>query len=442
MKVLQVNAYDIEGGAARAAYRIHRSLVEHGATTGLDCKMRVIGKLTDDPTVLGGLPATDGRLSRRLWRRIRPRLTGLPHRGFRSGNPTMHSTAWPATGLGAELRARHQRGELDLVNLHWLGDDTLSIEEIAQLPFPVVWTLHDQWAFCGAEHYTDLPDASAPEALPERFARGYDPESRPAHESGPDVNRRTWLRKRRHWRRPIELVCPSTWMADCARRSTLARDWPITVIPNPVDLRIWAPVDQRVARSLLRLPPEVPLILFGALRGTADPRKGAGLLLEALHLLRGQVSGTRLERLELVIFGQSRPATPPALGFPIHFSGRLHDDVSLRLLYAAADLFVIPSLQDNLPNTGVEAHACGTPVVAFRTGGLGDIVEDGVTGELADPFVPASLAAAMRRVLEDPRRASPMRAAARARAERWWAPERVAALYAEVYARAQAKAKG
>jgi glycosyltransferase involved in cell wall biosynthesis len=178
------------------------------------------------------------------------------------------------------------------------------------------------------------------------------------------------------------------------------------------------------------------LVLFGAVGGTKDPRKGADLLLHALQLLRAQVSGTALEQLELVVFGQSRPSDPPDLGFPIHYSGRLHDDLSLRLHYAAADVFVIPSRQDNLPGTGLEAHACGTPVVAFRTGGLVDIVDDRCTGALAEPFEPESLAAAIRWVLEDPQRRQQLGAAARQRAERLWDPARVAGLYVEVYRQA------
>jgi len=234
----------------------------------------------------------------------------------------------------------------------------------------------------------------------------------------------------------MHIVCPSHWLADCACRSTLMAHWPITVIPNPIDLAVWAPCDQAQARALLGLPADRPLVLFGAMGGSIDPRKGAELLLEALQRLRGQVAGTPLEQLELVLFGQSRPAQALDLGFPIHYSGQLHDDLSLRLLYAAADVFVIPSRQDNLPNTGLEAHACGTPVVAFATGGLVDIVDDCVTGALAEPFDPLSLAVAIRRVLEDPQRRRQLGAAARQRAERMWDPKRVAGLYAEVYRQA------
>jgi glycosyltransferase involved in cell wall biosynthesis len=210
------------------------------------------------------------------------------------------------------------------------------------------------------------------------------------------------------------------------------------VIPNPINLTVWAPCDQAKAqaRAPLGLPAVRPLVLFGAIGWGADPRKGADLLLEALQRLRSQVAGTPLEQLELVVFGQSRPAQPPDLGFPIHYSGPLHDDLSLRLLYVAADVFVISSRQDNLPNTGLEAHACGTPVVAFRTGGLVDIVDDRVTGALAEPFDPTSLAASIRWVLDDPQRRRQLGAAARQRAEQLWDPARVAGLVAEVYRQA------
>ena len=168
--------------------------------------------------------------------------------------------------------------------------------------------------------------------------------------------------------------------------------------------------------------------------GGKDPRKGIDLLVAALALLRTEPN---LQNLQLVVFGQLAPQSPAQLGFPVHYTGHLHDDLSLRALYSAADVMVIPSRQDNLPNTGLEAHACGTPVVAFNTGGLPDIVVDRVTGALAEPFEPASLAAAIRWMLEDPERRKTFGHSARQRAVQLWNPARVAQMYEQVFEQAR-----
>ena len=136
-----------------------------------------------------------------------------------------------------------------------------------------------------------------------------------------------------------------------------------------------------------------------------------------------------------MVFGQHEPHSPPRLGFQTHYTGHLHDDLSLRVLYSAADVMVVPSRQEVFGQTASEAHACGIPVVAFDTGGLPEIVEDSVTGALAEPFDPQALATAIRWVLEDPQRRRALGVAARDRAERLWAPARVAGLYADVYRR-------
>lgn len=318
---------------------------------------------------------------------------------------------------------RTNRSDADLVHLHWVQGEMLSIADIARIRKPIVWTLHDMWAFCGAEHYTN----------DYRWRDGYRRDNRPVHESGFDLNRHTWLRKLKHWRQPLQIVCPSQWLADCVRASALMHEWPVAVVPYPIDLNRWQPIDQALARQLLGVPQDCPLLLFGAMGGGNDPRKGIDLLFAALDHLRHEPS---LQSLQLVVFGQLAPQSPPQLGFPVHYIGHLHDDLSLRTLYSASDAFVIPSRQDNLPNTGLEAHACGTPVVAFNTGGLPDIVADRVTGALAEPFESASLAEAIRWVLEDSPLCRALGAAARERAERLWAPSRVAGQYAEVYERA------
>jgi glycosyltransferase involved in cell wall biosynthesis len=172
------------------------------------------------------------------------------------------------------------------------------------------------------------------------------------------------------------------------------RDWPVSVVPNCLDTERWKPMDQGLARSLLGLPPEVPLLLFGAMGGGRDPRKGFDLLAEALKHLRGEIPG-----LELVVFGQLAPREPPDLGFPIHYTGHLHDDLSLRALYSAADALVVPSRQEAFGQTASEAQACGTPVVAFDIGGLPDIVDHKVTGYLAKAFDVRDLANGIQYVL-------------------------------------------
>lgn len=419
MNVLQINQSDLSGGAARAAYRIHQSLVHHGASLEIQSQTRVLQKLSHDPTVIGNPLKTNP-----LWRRIRPRIINQVYRNFNTQNPVLHSIAFLKTGLGKEL----SDASADIFHLHWLGNNTLSVEEIGKLSKPLVWTLHDQWAFCGAEHYVNLPPFKD-----ERYIEGYTADNRPSHEKGPDLNRWTWQRKCQAWQKPIHIVCPSNWLANCARKSALMKDWPIVVIPNPIDLETWSPFDQTQARKVFNLPVDLPLILFGAIGGTYDPRKGSELLQAALHYLKDLVSNTYLSSLELVIFGQGRPQSVPDFGFPVHFMGHLRDDVSLRLLYLAADVMVIPSRLDNFPNTGLEAHACGTPVVAFRYSGLTDVVTDGITGMLAEPFEPESLAQAILMVIKEPDRRKEMGRAARVKAESVWSPEVVAKQYAELY---------
>jgi glycosyltransferase involved in cell wall biosynthesis len=214
------------------------------------------------------------------------------------------------------------------------------------------------------------------------------------------------------------------------------RDWPVTVIPNPIDTKIWRPVDKRHARQLLKLPPEAPILLFGALGGEEDPRKGFDLLRDALQHLRGRREGLDLNGLELVVFGKLAPSQETPLGFPIRHTGYLHDDERLRLLYTAADAVAVPSRLEAFGQTASEAHACGTPVVAFNTGGLADIVAHRETGYLAEPFDVQDLAAGIEWVLGARANGRDLGSAAYKRACRLLDSPIVASQYADVYARA------
>ena len=405
MRVVHLSTADLNGGAARAAYRIHKALQGNGIKSEM-----LVNEASSGDWSVHGPGGKLGKATSRLRRYLASPLKALLH----TGNPVLHTPAIVPSGWPGKLNV----SDADVVHLHAVHDEMLSIADIGRINKPLVWTLHDMWAFCGAEHYSD--DG--------RWREGYRPGNRPTHESGFDLNHWTWLRKRKHWRRPISIVTPSRWLADCASNSVLMHDWPVTVVPNCLDTDRWQPLPQSLARQLLGLPAEGPLLLFGAIGGSQDPRKGFDLLLEALAQLR-----ERQPRLQLVVFGELSPPDPPDLGFSVHYIGHLHDDLSLRALYSAADLFVLPSRQDNLPNTALEAQACGTPVVAFKTGGLPDIVDHRCTGYLAQPYEPQDLAAGIAWVLEDRLRLQALHNAARRRAEQLWNPARVAGLYLGIY---------
>ncbi|MCX7429690.1 MAG: glycosyltransferase family 4 protein [Planctomycetia bacterium] len=417
MKVVHLNYSDSIGGAARAALRIHQAV----RGVGVDSKLLVNRAVLSDPTVID--PATaPGRLLGKARRILATPWQSLP----KGGSPGLHSPACIPSRWASRLNA----SAADVVHLHWINCEMMSIADIGRLTKPVVWTLHDMWAFCGAEHYTDGF----------RWREGYSATNRPAQESGFDLDRWTWRRKQRHWRRPLQIVTPSRWLAGCVEQSALMGDWPVTVIPNPVDTEVWRPVDKLIARQKLNLPQTAPILLFGALGGDEDPRKGYDLLRDALQHLRGRINGMELNGLELnglelVVFGQLAPTQQTPLGFPVRHTGYLHDDEKLRLLYNAADAVAVPSRLEAFGQTASEAHACGTPVVAFNTGGLADIVAHRQTGYLAAPFDVQDLAAGIEWVLGAKASGPDLGIAARERACRLWDTSVVARQYAELYAR-------
>lgn len=416
MRVVHVCASDIIGGAARAAFRIHSSLQDIAA---VDSMMLVRGRASDDINVKVYAPK---RLSLVNFfnSALKRRVSDLYWSSFVTSNKVMHSRADIRTGLLSNLNYM----PCDLVHLHWLGPNTMSIEEIGQINRPVVWTLHDMWAFNGAEHYV-------PDGLGARFRSGYTPVNRTAGEDGPDMNRSVWSRKEEAWKNPMTIVCPSRWLADCAGDSALFRKWPVHCIPNPLDLQRWKPFPKEHARDLLGLPQDKRIVLFGAIGGEADPRKGADLLRQALTQLKKQGK----EDLQLVIFGQSQPEKAPLAEYPMTYLGRINDDFTMIAIYSAADVMVVPSRQEAFGQTASEAHACGVPVVAFKVGGLPDIVDHRTTGYLAEPYDVESLAAGIAWVLGNGERRFALANSSRDAAVRKFSAPVVAKSYADLYER-------
>lgn len=381
MKVLHVNAFDGGGGAARAAMRLHQGL----CAQGVDSLFASVKKGIGGPGVVSPL-GTGRQVLALAKRQVAWRIAQLQKT---PNNPIIHSLGLFSSGLGAWINS----SDVDIVNLHWVCAETLSLGEIARIEKPIVWTMHDMWPFMGAEHYDDIEH-------PGRWKRPYTAANRPPGASGPDLDLKVWARKARLWSgKTFNLVAPSTWLAHCALESNLMGHQPCEVIHNPLDTAAFARIDRNVARELLGLPQNRKLILFGALGATSDRRKGYDLLVEALRFFeRNHEAGG----VELVVFGGPNSGGIPSVGLPCHFLGTFADEISLRLVYSAADIFVAPSRQDNLPNTVVEASACGVPTAAFDIGGMSDIVTDSETGVLVAPFDANALAAGMARLLRAP----------------------------------------
>ena len=412
--VLHLSTYDITGGASRAAYRLHTGLRQ----LDVPSRMLVRQKTSDDPDVLlaARLPEATWH---RAWRKAAPYLDDLPRRLLRTSNVTPISPAWLPGPTAGDIR----RIAPAILNLHWVCGGFVAPENLSRLRAPIVWTLHDQWPFCGGEHYTGDD---------RRFQAGYRAGNRPAEERGVDVNRWVWSRKQRAYSRIERLVAvaPSRWLAALASTSVLLRDRRIVHIPYGIDHRRFQPIDRSLARRLLGLPGDRRIVLFGAFGGVNNPRKDFKLLATAL---RAGAADGRFKDTELVIFGSGAEGVAFDVGIPARSLGVLHDDISLALVYSAADVYVATTTADNLPLSVMEAMACGTPVAGIAVGGMADLVRDGETGRLVAERDPAALAEALAWMLADDERLERLGATARAAIEREFTNERQAARYLALY---------
>ncbi|MBL0226747.1 MAG: glycosyltransferase [Geobacteraceae bacterium] len=413
MKIWHLNTFDTIGGAARAAYRIHRAQVE----SGIDCQMRVVHRGTSDMRVIEGVPLQP--LYKLFYYNMERRVIARNEKDWQTENLGLYSFGHFGAGLVDELN----NCDADILNLHWIIN-MLSVSDIGRLKKPLVWTCHDMWPFCGGEHY--VPDETAA-----RFRQGYHNHNIPPGERGPDLNRKTWEAKRRAWaRQRFTIVSPSHWMAACVKQSVLFAGVPVSVIPNPLDTdNTWRPIPRQASRTALGLPQDKKLILMGAAGGLEDPRKGGDLLHEAICSVFSRCS----DGVELVIYGQEKTLQSGIWPCPVHWLGRVNDDRVLALAYSAADVMVVPSRQESFGQTASEAQACGVPVVAFDVGGLPDIVIHRETGWLSKAFDTEDMATGILWVLGDEDRWLELSHNSRRTAVKRFSPGVVAELYGKVY---------
>ena len=359
IKILSISTSDSGGGAAKAAYRIHKSVCE----LGVESRLIVKQKSTDDTTVIpldNYVP--DGVLNRAVdWVRNKVK-NRIQH--YRWNKYPERDDVFMSDLRGTSLYGAIRNTDYDILHLHWINLRFISLDQLPK-DKPIVWTLHDSWPFCGICHYFLECDGYKGECGNCPFLHS---------DQANDLSHKIWKEKERIYRNlDMHIVCPSRWMADSAKASGLFRNSHITVIPNCIDENTFLPLDTTDSESRLS-------ILYGAVNATKDRIKGFANLLSALKVLeqRGYA-----DKVELIVFGANESDLSIDLKIPVRYMGYINTTQELVSLYNHASVMVVPSLTENLSCTIMESLSCGTPVVAFNVGGNGDLIEHQKNGYLA-----------------------------------------------------------
>lgn len=404
MNILLLNTYP-HGGAGVACRRLQSALQTTGVTANL-------------------LTAND---SGSRWPFYAERLSFVPFERDKSVR-----FSFSLANFGKNISRNPLVQAADVLHLHWVNQGFLSLKNIRQLADlgkPIVWTLHDMWAFTGGCHYSQGCEHFKNTCGDCPFLKNPAPD---------DLSNHVWRRKRELFPKNIQFVTCSEWLAGVALSSELLKKYPVTAIPNPIDTAVFKPLPEsqrRAFRLEKGISPDAHVLLFVAMK-VSEERKGFRFLQEALQMLKMQ----RPEfQLEILVLGKSEPETLASLPYPVHALGLVQDQAKLVQAYGAADVFAIPSLEDNLPNTVMESLACGTPVAGFATGGIPEMVGHLKEGFIAPQGDSQALAEGIFEILEGKTSLEKYREAARLKVEKNYSNAVVAERYKALYRQQQLK---
>jgi glycosyltransferase involved in cell wall biosynthesis len=355
LKIAIISMSDSAGGAAKAAYRLHKALLSNQ----INSKMYVLKKnYTHDNTII----TTTGIINKTL-NLIRPSIEKLMTKKNTSG--LYFSSSYFSNN---SLVKKVIKDNPDIIHLHWINNGTLSIADFKKFKKPIVWSMHDNWPFTGGCHIKlkctkyESMCTSCP-LLHENLLS--------------NLSKKIFIRKKKVYKKcDIYPVALSSWLEEETKKSSLMGKMMISKIPNPINTNLYREIDSAAAKNFLNIKPDIKVLLFGAVNPLKDFNKGGDLLLQAFKYLTSK-------NIVLLIAGTTKPEKEL---FPIEsiYLGSLSDELSLILAYNAADVTIVPSRQENLSNTIMESLACGTPVAAFNTGGNKDMVITDSTGYLAE----------------------------------------------------------
>ncbi|HTM97625.1 MAG TPA: glycosyltransferase [Pedobacter sp.] len=366
MKIIHLNTYDGNGGAGRACLRLSNAL----RGDGVDSSVMVYYKFGKNPAIINlsnGIFAKAKAIFNIMAERYLAKL-------FVKALKTPFSLQW----FGKSLNRNSVLKEADIIHLHWINHGFLSPKFLAaldELEKPIVWTFHDSNAFTGGCHVRYSCENFHQQC-------GDCPLLRFSGKN--DLSHVNWTRKQKAYSKlNFHVVAPSKWMAASVKQSSLLGIRNITVIPNTIESDVFKPYVKTEAKKILKIAADKFVIMSGFMPSKNDKHKGTQYLIHALNELASR-SEIANDKIELVIFGNKDTENMPEFPFKTTFLGTINKDEHLAKCYSAADAFILPSLEDNLPNTVMESLACATPVIAFKTGGIPDMVKHLENGYLAD----------------------------------------------------------
>ena len=413
MKVLIVNTSEKTGGAAIAANRLLKALNRNG----VDATMLVRDKQSSDKEVI-----TLGTTLRTKWNFIWERFVIWIYNRL-DRKKLFHTSI---ANSGTDITKLKEFNEADIIHLHWINQGMLSlndIDRIAKSGKPIIWTMHDMWACTGICHHA-------------RECNNYHKECNHCHYlynngTSNDLSTRIFKKKYKLYKSaPITFITCSKWLRDRAKQSALLQNHIIIDIPNPIDTGLFRPIDKLEARKRESLPTDKKLILFGAAKIT-DKRKGIDYFIECCRILAERYPELQ-KNLGIVVYGNGAEELKSAVPFQVFPLNYIDNEKKIVDIYNAVDVFVTPSLEENLPNTIMEALACGLPCVGFNVGGIPEMIEHKVNGYVSEYKSAADLANGIHWTLQEATYDN-LRKAAVEKVEKCYSEQIVAEKYIQIY---------
>lgn len=359
MKVLIVSTYDIQGGAAKGALRLHQLYLKYGIDSSLFVQKRVL----DSDKIFSS--------TKLLYTYFFPILSFLDRFGLLF-YPNRKRAIFSNNGVGyGNINELIELVQPDVIHLHWINNSFFNLKYLTKVKIPIFWTLHDRWPLTGGCHVNVCDNflkecGSCPQlGSRQKYDLSY-------------INFKSKSRIYKKIRDRLTIIAPSKWMQIEVERSALMRGICVKKIHNPLDYNLYYPFRKDIAREVLGIKDDKKIVLYGAMNVINDKNKG-------FEFFKGVMNDLD-EDIQIVVFGTNKEFSSQEFKQSIKSVGILRDEISLRLLYSASDVVVVPSLEENLSYTVIEALTCGCPVVAFDVGGNSELIEHEFNGYLVKPF--------------------------------------------------------